>query len=339
MKPKVSIVVPLYNVEDYIERCARSLFRQTFTDVEYIFVDDSCQDKTMDLLKGVISDLNVQQKVKICSHEQNEGLAAARLAGLLMATGKYVVQVDSDDYVEMDYVEQLVNEAERTCSDIVICDYYQDYGDRKTICHVNPPAEVNKCQELLMSGQMHNAVWNKLIRRSLYVDNGIKPIPGFNIFEDKIAMFQLFYFAKRVSYVNKPLYYYNRTNCNSITSQDKSKLIQPAIGVIRLLQSFYSDKVVDENVSRAIVYFKISIMGLILLYGTKEQLEANRQLFGNPTVQQVMSQPVVPFYYKWAVIAYIAKVPLLFKPIKMTLRLLNHFPALKRKLAYSASHQ
>ncbi len=339
MNPIVSVIVPLYNVEKYIVRCASSLFEQTFKDVEYIFVNDSCKDRTMELLNEVIVKFRVKEKVKIHSHEQNMGIAATRLDGLSLAVGKYVLQLDSDDYVEPDYVELLVMEAEKTNSDIVICDYYHDYGNEKRVCQVNPPLDVNKCQELLMSGQMHNAVWNKLIRRSLYVDHAITPVVGIDLFEDKITMYQLFHFAKRISYVKKPLYYYNRINIGSVTSQDKAIVIKPAIGVIKHLQSFFSDKAIEDNVARAIAYFKICIMGLVLLYGSKELLDSNRELFDKPTINQVMTQPVVPFYYKWAVLAYIAKMPFLIKPMKMTLRILKHFPALKRKLALSALHQ
>lgn len=339
MKPNVSIIVPLYNVENYIAKCSRSLFAQTYEDVEYIFIDDCCQDKTMQLLEQVINEFHIEAKVKIHRHENNLGLAATRRDGLLMARGKYVLQVDSDDYVVPDYVKSLVLEAEKSDSDIVICDYYHDYGETKVLSQVNPPLDCSKCQELLMSGQIHNAVWNKLIKRELYVDNNIEPIPRFDIFEDKIVMFQLFHFAKRISYVKKPLYYYNRSNASSITSQDKSKLIKPAIEVIKLLQSFYNDKVIEVGIDRAIKYFKISIMGLILLYGSKNQLETNRDLFGQPSVGLIMSQPVVPFYYKLAVLAYIAKIPFIIKPVKITLRLLNRFPKLKRRLLYSASHQ
>ena len=121
--PKVSIIVPVYGVEQYIERCARSLFEQTYMNIEYVFVNDVTPDKSIIILNQVTEDYPQRSKdVKIVTHSTNRGVSAARNTGLAAATGDYLLYVDSDDYLCKDAVEQLVNKAEEKNADIVLFD-------------------------------------------------------------------------------------------------------------------------------------------------------------------------------------------------------------------------
>ena len=105
---KLSVCVPIYGTEKYIERCARSLFDQDIQDVEYIFVNDCTKDAAIDVLKNVVADYPyVGSRVKIINHEKNKGLAGARLTGLQNATGEYVWCVDSDDYIQQKAIMEL----------------------------------------------------------------------------------------------------------------------------------------------------------------------------------------------------------------------------------------
>ena len=304
MSPKVSIIVPMYNMEQYIERCAISLFEQTYKDIEYIFIDDHSQDKTLALLETLIDQYGLNDKVVLIKKEINQGQAVARWDGLMMARGIYVGMVDSDDYVTPEYIEALVMEAEKSSADITFCDYWYDYGEHKRLCKVNPPVDLDLCQAKLMSGEIGNFFWNKLIKRELYLNNDIHPIEGVNMYDDKSVMFQLAYFCKKISYVNQPLYYYNRINSNSISVQAKEKAIEPAIKVVRLIDDFFSRHQPADVVKLAIEYFKVGILGMILFYGNKNTISQNRNLFRNISPKAISKQPVVPFYYKMAVLAY-----------------------------------
>ncbi len=117
----VSIIVPIYNVEKYIERCAVSLFEQDFEDIEYIFVNDCTPDNSIQILEEVIEKYpNRKSNVKIIHYKANKGLGSARKTGLEQATGEYVLHIDSDDWVELDMVLCLYNKAIETDADIVI---------------------------------------------------------------------------------------------------------------------------------------------------------------------------------------------------------------------------
>lgn len=106
--PLVSVIVPIYGVERYIEQCVRTLMEQTLREVEYVFVDDHTPDKSMEILERVLADYPDRMgQVKVLQNEKNQGVARTRRVGLKECTGEYIIQVDSDDYVSPDYCEKL----------------------------------------------------------------------------------------------------------------------------------------------------------------------------------------------------------------------------------------
>ena len=121
----VSIITPLYKVEDFIARCADSLFRQSYTEIEYIFVDDCSSDRSVEVLLQVAERYpQLQQQIRILHHESNRGVAAARETGLAAATGEYVYWVDADDWIEPDAIEKMVVRSEQGQKDIIACGWY-----------------------------------------------------------------------------------------------------------------------------------------------------------------------------------------------------------------------
>ncbi|MEG0697951.1 MAG: glycosyltransferase [Algoriella sp.] len=128
MNPKVSILVPIYKVENFIECCATSLFEQNFEHIEYIFVNDKSPDRSIELLKGVIEKYpHRKANVKIIDHQENKGLAGARNTGVENATGEYILHVDSDDYLDLNAIDLLYTKAVETNSDIVTCNYVLEW--------------------------------------------------------------------------------------------------------------------------------------------------------------------------------------------------------------------
>ena len=129
---KVSVVIPVYGVEAYIRRCARSLFGQTLNDMEFIFVDDFTPDRSIDLLKKEVEQLPPprRKQVRIINLPQNMGAAKAREVGIKAATGEYIIHCDSDDWVERDAYRKMYDCAKRHDYDIVIADYCEHDGNR-----------------------------------------------------------------------------------------------------------------------------------------------------------------------------------------------------------------
>ena len=117
----VSVVIPVFKVRNFIERCATSLFEQTLEDVEYIFVDDASPDDSIEILKECLERYPKRKaQVQILTHEQNKGLPAARNTGLAVATGEYVFHCDSDDWVESTMLEDLYVTAIQNSADICV---------------------------------------------------------------------------------------------------------------------------------------------------------------------------------------------------------------------------
>ena len=112
---KVSILIPVYGVEKYIERCARSIFEQTYQNLDIVFVDDCTPDKSIEILRRVLDDYPERKaQTRIIRHEHNQGLAAARNTAVAAATGTFLTHVDSDDWLELDAVEELVKKQVET---------------------------------------------------------------------------------------------------------------------------------------------------------------------------------------------------------------------------------
>ena len=213
--PKVSVIVPVYGVEKYIERCARSLFEQTLDDIEFIFVDDCTPDRSIEILKQLLEDYPQRKKqIIIVSHEKNMGLPIARQSGLKVASGKYIAHCDSDDWVDVTMYEKMYNKAVEEQADMVVCDYYESDG----ISHVRKNEYISDKIEEIMSSillkKTHSVLWNKLVKKSIYNNEIIYPIA--NNAEDYALLVQLAYHSKSFGYVNEPLYFYFY-NTSSIT--------------------------------------------------------------------------------------------------------------------------
>lgn len=213
---KVSVIIPVYNVERYIERCARSLFEQTLDDMEFVFVDDCTPDNSIHLLMDVISLYPEREKqVRIIQHSTNKGQSMARNTGLSAATGKYVAYCDSDDYVDCGMYGRMYEAAEACGAGIVWCDFYDVYADGIRL-HKTVDENDDRVEFLRAYMKSWTVVWNMLVKKSLYLDHGLKFPVGIVCREDFYMSIVLHYYAAVAKKVDAPLYYYNRTNSNSL---------------------------------------------------------------------------------------------------------------------------
>ena len=212
---KVSVIVPVYGVENFVGRCFRSLMEQTLQDVEFIVVDDCTPDMSIGVIRNVMKDYPGRD-VQIVSHNENKGLPSARNTGLAMAKGEYVFHCDSDDWVEPDMLETLYDTAEKEDADIVWCDWFLSFGEKER--YMRQPSYSTPLEALkgMLSGVMKYNVWNKLVRRDLYVDNGIAFPDGYGMGED-MTMMRLFSCAGKVAYVGRAFYHYVKLNGNAFS--------------------------------------------------------------------------------------------------------------------------
>lgn len=242
--PKVSVIVPIYNVSAYIERCARSLFEQTLQDMEYIFVNDCTMDDSMEVLERVLKDYpNRRAQVQIVKMSTNSRQAAVRRQGIQLASGDFIIHCDGDDWVDVDLYEMMHIEAIRRDADIVVCpirDEYQEYGVTRLLQSLPDNGQV--ILENWYNKSVGMYAWNKLVKRSLYVDHDILPFEGINMWEDNGLLRRLFYYAQRVSYINKAVYHYNRMNMAAMTKGYGRHAVIQMIRCASLIDTFFQAK-------------------------------------------------------------------------------------------------
>lgn len=221
---KVSVIIPVFGVEDYIEQCVRSLFEQTLDDIEFIFIDDCTSDNSIIILEQVIEEYPKRKDcVKVIHNMENLGPAISRRKGIEMATGDYIICCDGDDWVDKDWCKKLYNKAYFDNLDICICDYCMAVNGQigtQVHCFINSePLLVS-----LLRCHITGSVWNKMVRRHLYLaDDFIWPTESFS--EDFACCVQLAVKAESVGYIPEALYYYRRHQ-NSIVAGRSIDLIK-----------------------------------------------------------------------------------------------------------------
>lgn len=217
LKPLVSILIPVYGVENYIERCAISLFEQTYENLEYIFIDDCSPDNSIQVLEDVLAKYPQRvNQVKIIHHSHNRGISAVRNSLVEHASGEFVFFVDSDDWVEINSVELLVKRQQETNADIVTARAYFHLPDR-TVEYPDGGWQADKetaLKQLLSQGLSHS-LWRRLIRTSIFRENRIVLREGVNMDEDFYMTVLLFYYASKVDGLDAFLYHYYRENGDS----------------------------------------------------------------------------------------------------------------------------
>jgi glycosyltransferase involved in cell wall biosynthesis len=254
----VSVIIPIYKVEKYIEKCAISLFEQTLKDIEYIFVDDCSPDDSIQVLCNVIKKYPERQKqVRIISHERNKGLPAARNTGLDYSTGEYVFHCDSDDYVEKDMLEQMYNTAKVKDADIVWSDWFLSFNKNERYMKQPRYETANDALKGILIGVMKYNVWNKLVKKSLYNENNIKFPSGHGMGEDMI-MIRLFACAKRVAYIPRAFYHYVRLNENAFTKITSEKHLQDILYNTNEAVNFLERKN-GKALNEEIICFKLNV--------------------------------------------------------------------------------
>jgi len=264
MMPKVSILVPVYNVSKYIERCAHSLFQQTFEDIEYVFVNDGTQDDSIEKLQKVI-ELYPDRKIKIIHHEKNRGLAAARNTAIDNSTGKYIQHIDSDDWIEADMIETMYNKAETEQADIVVCDFIFEgitQKEYRTDEVVNSKEE--NFRNMLIGKVCQESLCNKLINRKLFSFKDCVSIEGLNYMEDRHLTIRLYFYADKIVKIDRAFYHYDKTNEKSITSNKVKIHFENLILFWDLLDIFLKEKNIYDKYSDIIEQSKVeNKVGLI----------------------------------------------------------------------------
>ena len=261
MEIMVSIIVPVYNAEDTIVRCLNSIIYQTYSNFEVILVDDGSTDSS-----GAICDKYASEYDYIhVYHKKNEGVSIARKYGIQHSKGIYSIHVDSDDYIDKDELEILVDVALKSNADIVVCDYILEYKKNAFELKQGMDYECTPSSFLqkICNGIYIGTLWNKLIRTKLY--HNIIYLEGINYCEDVFILVQILSKNISISYINKILYHYCYNN-SSLTRKIDIKRINDRLNFIREVE-----KILPANIDISILKIRIKMFVL------KSGLYSNKQ--------------------------------------------------------------
>lgn len=287
--PKISVIIPVYKAELYIETCVRSLFEQTLDDIEYIFINDCTPDKSMEIVNRVMEDYPLRKnQVKILHHEINKGISTSRNTGLNNATGVYIIHCDSDDWIDADLYEKLYNKAVEDNADIVMCDYkIVEAGNSRINIHFYDENH-RTCVKALLVGKLSPYLWNKLIKKKQYDENKIYFPDGINIREDFFVLVKLFFYSTKISKISDTFYYYRKHDksiSRAIRIDENPEFTESRIIASKLAYNFLESQEKVSNYKQDILNSKLILKILLILnssnknYWNKIFPEANSKIF------------------------------------------------------------
>ena len=221
-KPLISVIIPVYNVEKYLHQCLDSIINQTLKEIEIICVDDGSTDKSLEILKEYAK----KDKRIIILQQQNQYAGVARNTGLKIAKGKYLSFLDSDDFFELNMLEEMYNKAEQDQSDIVICGWYS-YNDKKQevvkATPINPvfvktsPFSGKDLNDNLFILCKPNA-WTKLYNHEFFLKHNLE-FENCRVYNDMTCVYLSLAVAKKISILDKCYVYYRNNQNSNLTSQ------------------------------------------------------------------------------------------------------------------------
>lgn len=255
MEDLISVIVPIYNVEKYIHECLSSVLNQTYKNLEIILIDDGSQD-----MSGKICDeYGFKDNRIIVIHKKNGGLSAARNLGLKKSNGKYVVFIDSDDYLSENYVYLLYMSIKNNNSDIAICSYKfikQNKNETRLSTLINNVSYSNvDILKNLLKGNIECYAWNKIYKKKLFDLNNIT-FPENKFYEDITTFVRLIIKSNRISYVDVPLYMY-RIRKGSITDSKNRELSNDFNEAIYSVNEIIEYNNLKNEVSQELVNFNL----------------------------------------------------------------------------------
>ncbi len=257
MSTKVSVIIPVYNAEAYIEQCVRALFEQSLEEIEYIFIDDCGQDSSMEIIANQLKKYpHRESQVKIIRHPYNMGVSQSRQDGVSAAMGEYIIHCDPDDRPKKDMYKILYEKAVENRADMAFCDFWEVSGSKEKYVKQSPRSlDGTAILEDIVgvrNNKLHGALWNKLIK-STYSKQAYFP-KDINYCEDVFTLMQILpLIGNKVYYLPEALYYYRKDNKNSITSSYNKTQMEEDRRLINTVDQLIVDGKIEEQLAKVFI--------------------------------------------------------------------------------------
>lgn len=272
--PKISVLIPVYNTEKYLDRCLSSVMRQTLSEIEVIIIDDGSTDKSLEICKRYATK---DSRFRVY-HTSNQGISATREYALSLSNGTYIQFVDSDDWIEPDMLEVMYSEAKCKNTDIIGCNFVEHWPNRDIVYNTYYEDYDTFIRAIISSHW--GVLWNKLFRRDIFINGNVHFPKNINGGEDYIVCVKLMLKTTSVSCVNKELYHYNRMNVNSTINTMNINKVKEQINatdiVIALLQDQNKLDTYENEILRRKFSSKMPLAIHCFVEWTKIYPESNR---------------------------------------------------------------
>ncbi len=273
MLPLISILIPVYNVEKYIEKCLTSLFSNKHAkDCEFVIVDDCSTDKSLEIAQNVIEKYSKTNNTKIIKHTSNKGIASTRNTGLKNSSGIYILNVDSDDYVEENFIDSFYNLVLKDDYDLVSCGYFCDSEWNSITCSQKILKETDKLITNLLNDKSKAFLWCKLFRRDIIESYDIYFIDGIDMLEDFMFCIKYFPYVSKIFIIEDYLYHYVQRNNSYVHQLYTEKKVLNIINALDFceesLKNTYGHQYFDEHFRESMYLRKLIMKFHCLIEGS-----------------------------------------------------------------------
>lgn len=326
ISPKISIIVPVYKVPLYLNQCIQSILGQTYQDIEVILIDDGSPDNC-----GAVCDqyAAIDSRLKVI-HQENAGTSQARNTGLEIATGKYILFVDGDDWIDLNTCYESIQLAEATGADVVFWSYMREYPDkslpRKVCLTENHSFDKQKCFELRrrLVGPLGNelahpenldnfsTIWGKLYRRDCIQNVRFVDLKKIGTSEDTLFNIQVFVNVRHAEYLDKYFYHYRKDNVTSCTTTYKADLLDQWTNLYSMIQTEIAG---NERLSQALnnrIALNLISLGLNAISSTepfRSQCKEIKKVLNNSRYKaSLVTLDIRPMPIHWTVFFLFAKL-------------------------------
>lgn len=295
-KISVSVVVPVYNSQMYIAKSLSSLLEQTLDDIEIIIINDGSTDDSLSVIERVIEECPQHNKTIRIINRGNKGVSYTRAEGTSLASGEFIIHIDSDDWIEPTMLEDMYLKIVSDDADVLICNYYMVMDDKEE--SVKQKADINKynCITNILLGNMQGFTWNKLIRRKLIIENEITFNVELNYLEDVVFIIQVLKIANKISFIDKSLYHYRRDNPNSLTSKIDEVKINNVVNAINFIEFFLLENIAEISFAKPLNKFKLTQKVWFLSQSKMSSNNISWNMFQKDKLPIIDSD--IRFYYK-----------------------------------------
>lgn len=275
----ISVIIPVYNVEEYIKECLDSLLMETYKDLQILIVDDGSTDRTMDIVK----DYEDKFEDFTILYQKNQGVSVARNTAFDYIKGEYTIYIDPDDFLESDMLENMYNRAEKVNVDIVISEYYVYYDEKDSRNYIEKyrvdPRKIYNNYEvmnLMLNYELQGQLWNKFFRTELLKQIKFKFEPHRYI-QDAFPVFKAIHSSKGIAFIDKPLYYY-RQRATSTVHKKNAKLAEDYYFAMSSIINYIEDKNIKVD-KKSLNIFKIKVLSNFIAHYTNAHEENNLKSF------------------------------------------------------------